>query len=95
MNLIDQHNQEKDMSTFPLFKGTEGTVTSLYIKKDQELREHISKTSAVLICITGLCVFESEEGIKEPLTNGVYVHIPANIKHKVTANENSTLILIK
>jgi len=95
MKIIDNHPQNRGISTFPIFKGSEGVATSLYIKKDHELKEHVSKTLAILICIEGSCVFESEEGVKEPLTNGAYVHIPANIKHKVTANENSTLLLLK
>ena len=95
MKVIDNHTQDKGVSTFPLFKGSGEVATSLYIKKGHELKEHVSKAPAILICIEGSCVFESEEGVKEPLTNGAYVHIPANIKHKVTANENSTLLLLK
>lgn len=95
MNIKDKHNIEKPVSTFSLFRGKEGTATAIQILKDQQLKEHTTKVHALLLCITGSLVFENEKGIKEPLLPGDYVNIEPMVKHWLTANRDSQLLLIK
>jgi len=95
MNIQHLHISEKSVSAIPFFKGGEGTATALQIEENQELKEHITKVPALLICIEGKAIFENEKGIKETLLPGDYVNIEPMVKHKVNAVLKSNLILIK
>ena len=95
MNIKDLHPDIKAVSTASLFKTTEGTVTSLQILAGEQLKEHITKVPALLICLTGDAIFENENGLKLTLTTGDYVNIEPQIKHWINAKFTSNLILIK
>ena len=96
MKIKDKHPIDKAVSATLLFKGEEGTsATALQILKDQQLKEHITKVPAMLVCITGKVIFENEKGIKETLSSGDYVHIEPLVKHWVDGLEDSQLIVIK
>ena len=60
-----------------------------------KLKEHITKTPALLICMEGEVIFENENGIKETLIPGDYVHIEPMVKHWVEGTIESQLLLIK
>lgn len=94
MNLKNNHTEDKAVSATLLFKG-EGTATALQILKNQELKEHITKIPALLICVLGEVVFENEKGVKETLRSGDTMNIDALVKHWVIANETSQLLLLK
>ena len=95
MNIKDLHQDTKAISTASLFKTTEGNVTSIQILVDEQLKEHITKVPALLLCLTGETIFENENGIKLILTTGDYVNIEPNTKHWINAKSTSNLILIK
>ena len=95
MNIKDLHQDTKAISTASLFKTTEGNVSSIQILADQQLKEHITKGPALLLCLTGEAIFENENGIKLTLTTGDYVNIEPNIKHWINAKSTSNLILIR
>ena len=95
MNLKDLHTKLKPVSTIPHFKAEEGNVAAIQILNNQLLKEHKTKTPALLVCVTGEVVFENERGIKENLLPGDYVNIEPMIKHSVKGIEDSQLLLIK
>lgn len=95
MNIKNLHQDTKSISTAKLFKTTEGNVTSIQILANQQLKEHITKVPALLICLTGGAIFENENGIKLTLTTGDCVNIEPNIMHWINAISTSNLILIK
>ena len=95
MNIKDLHQDTKAISTASIFKTTEGNVSSIQILADQQLKEHITKVPALLLCLTGEAIFENENGIKLTLTTGDYVNIEPNIKHWINAKSTSNLILIR
>lgn len=96
MKLKDKHTTDKPVSASLLYKGEEGTsATALQILKGQQLKEHLTKVPAMLVCITGKVVFENEKGIKESLSPGDYIHIEPMVKHWVDGLEDSQLIVIK
>lgn len=95
MNIKDLHPEIKAVSTTSLFKTTEGNVTSLQILAGEQLKEHVTKVPALLICLTGDAIFENENGLKLTLTTGEYVNIEPQIKHWINAKSTSNLILIK
>lgn len=95
MNIKDLHNEAKAVSTASIFKTTEGNVTSLQIIGGEQLKEHVTKMPALLICLTGEAVFENVNGLKLTLTTGEYVHIEPQIKHWINAKSTSNLLLIK
>jgi hypothetical protein len=53
MNIRQLHTQDKPVSTFSIFKGAEGNATVIQILKGQQLKEHLTKVPALLICIEG------------------------------------------
>lgn len=95
MNIKDLHQDTKAISTASLFKTIEGNVTSIQILAEEQLKEHITKVPALLLCLTGEAIFENENGVKITLTTGDYVKIESNTKHWINAISTSNLILIK
>lgn len=95
MNIKELHTQEKPVSATSLFKSELGNATAIKILKGEKLKEHITKTPALLICMEGEVIFENENGIKETLIPGDYVHIEPMVKHWVEGTIESQLILIK
>jgi quercetin dioxygenase-like cupin family protein len=95
MNIKELHTQEKPVSATSLFKSELGNATAIQILRGEKLREHITKTPALLICINGEAIFRNEKGINETLKAGDYVNIEPMIKHWVEGTIESQLILIK
>jgi len=95
MNIKELHTQEKPVSATSLFKSELGNATAIKILQGEKLKEHITKTPALLICMEGEVVFENEKGIKEILISGDYVNIEPMVKHWVEGTIESQLILIK
>lgn len=95
MNIKELHTQEKPVSATSLFKSDLGNATAIQILKGEKLKEHITKIPALLICVEGEVIFENENGIKETLLSGDYVHIEPMVKHWVDGVINSQLVLIK
>lgn len=95
MNIIALHNQEKEVSALSLFKGDLGTTTAIQLQKNGTLKEHITKTPALLLCISGFTVYEDENETKIALESGDYVMISPHVKHWLHAAVKSQLILLK
>ena len=95
MNIKELHPGTKEVSTTSLFKTTEGTVTSIQIAANSQLKEHITRVPALLICVTGDAIFENEKGIKQSLTTGDYIMIDPLVKHWVNAISLCNLILVR
>ena len=95
MNIKDLHTQEKAVSAASLFKSEHGNATAIKILKGEKLKEHITKISAILICLMGEVIFEDEKGSKITLLPGDYVNIEPMVKHWVKGIMESHLILIK
>lgn len=95
MNIKELHTQEKPVSAISLFKSELGNATAIQILNGGLLKEHITKTPALLICVEGEVVFENENGLKEKLLPGDYVNIEPMVKHWVEGSIESQLILIK
>jgi quercetin dioxygenase-like cupin family protein len=95
MNVKELHQEAKAVSTASLFKTEIGSVTSIQILANEQLKEHITKVPALLLCLTGEAIFENENGIKITLKTGDYVNIGTHIKHWINAKEVSNLLLIK
>ena len=95
MNIKDLHTKLKPVSAIPHFKAEEGNVTAIQILNNQLLKEHTTKTPALLVCVTGEVVFENENGTNEILVSGDYVNIEPLIKHSVKGIQDSQLLLIK
>lgn len=95
MNVKNLHTQEKPVSATSLFKSELGNATAIQILKGGKLKEHITKTPALLICLEGQVIFENEKGLKEILLSGDFVNIEPMVKHWVDGIIESQLILIK
>jgi len=72
-----------------------GNATLIKLKKDAVLREHQSMTNAMLVLLSGNAIYEEDER-KETLTNSHdFLYIPQHVTHKVSATEDSLLLLIQ
>lgn len=89
------HDNAKMLSVKVLFNGSEGVVRSLQILKDGLLPEHVSKTNAMLLCVSGEVTFEDENKTCISLKAGEFCPIFPEVKHWVRAIQDSQLILIK
>lgn len=95
MNLINLHSSDKPVQTQVLFEPTENKVIALQIAKKEQLKEHVTKVPALLICVTGEATFSNEKGEKIHLKSGDFIKIPVDVKHWVDAHELSNFLLIK
>jgi quercetin dioxygenase-like cupin family protein len=95
MNIKDLHTQDQPVSAFPLFKSELGNATAIKILQGEKLKEHSTKTPALLLCIEGEAIFENEKGLKKNLLAGDYVNIEPMVKHWFEGTIKSQLILIK
>lgn len=95
MNISALHTQNKPVSAVSVFLSEGAQAISLQIQAGACLPSHLTKTPAMLLCITGECVFENEEGLQERLLPGEYVNIAPMVKHWVTGIVESQLLLIK
>ncbi|WP_020537300.1 cupin domain-containing protein [Lewinella cohaerens] len=95
MKLRDLHNQAKEVSALSLFKGEMGTATAIQLKENGLLKEHITKTPALLLCITGHVIYEDETAKRIELHAGDYVNIVPNVKHWLVAPALAQLVLLK
>jgi quercetin dioxygenase-like cupin family protein len=94
LNLKNIYTENKAVQTSVLFEPIE-KVISMQIAKGETLKEHLSKISALLVCISGNATFNDENGSKINLQSGDYVNIEPNVKHWVDAFEESNFLLIK
>lgn len=95
MNIKELHTEEKPVSTISLFKSVLANATAIKILQGEKLKEHITKTPALLICVEGEVVFENEKGVKVTLLSGDFVNIEPMVKHWIEGTSESQLILIK
>ena len=95
MNLINLHSSDKPVQTQVLFEPTENKVIALQIAKNEQLKEHVTKVPALLVCINGEATFSNENGEKIHLKSGDFIKIPVDVKHWVDAHELSNFLLIK
>lgn len=94
MNIQELHPQEKDISLMTVFKG-EGTASAMRILAHKTLKKHITKTPALLVCVTGKVAFNNEKGIEQILEPGDYVEIEPMVRHWVDGIMDSHLLLLK
>jgi quercetin dioxygenase-like cupin family protein len=95
MNIESLHNQDKEVSAQSLFKGETGIATAIQLQKNGFLKEHISKTPALLLCIKGRVIYRDEMDKEIELASGDYVHILPNVKHWLEGLEKAQLVLVK
>lgn len=95
MNLINLHSSDKPVQTQVLFEPTENKVIALQIAKNEQLKEHVTKVPALLVCINGDATFSNENGEKIHLKSGDFIKIPVDVRHWVDAHELSNFLLIK
>jgi quercetin dioxygenase-like cupin family protein len=95
MNLTELFTDGKPVQAKKLFSTTEGNVNSLRILAGNQLKEHITKVPALLVCVTGEVVFNNEKGVVSPLKSGDYMNIEPMVKHWIDAQQDSYLLLIK
>ncbi|WMN06289.1 cupin domain-containing protein [Marivirga arenosa] len=95
-HIKELHEKNKGVSAKPIFKSSlGGNTTSIQLLKNEKLKEHSSKTDALLICIEGKVLYQDKDNNKYELKPGYYVEIKANVKHELESILESHLILIR
>ncbi len=94
-NLKQLHTEDKPVQTQWLFTAEEGKVVSLKIAKGEQLKEHVSKLPAFFVCVVGDALYEDENGLSVTLKTGDYLIIEKDVKHQVSAKEDSNFLLIR
>lgn len=94
-NLSELHQSDKEVSAQSLFKGELGTTTAIQLQRNGTLKEHITKTPALLLCIDGSVTYEDETEQEFVLESGDYINITPNVKHWLYASVQSQLVLLK
>ena len=94
-NIKNLHKSEQAVSAQLFFRGSEGTVRALQIQQNALLKEHMTQTPALLLCVVGEVVYEDEQNKQYTLQCGDYVAIEPLVKHWVKAIVDSQLLLIK
>lgn len=95
MNIAELHQNEKEVSAINLFKGEVGSTTAIQLLENGLLKEHITKTPALLLCVVGEVEYEDETSQRIVLKSGDYLSITPNVKHWLKATQKSQLILLK
>lgn len=94
-HISEIHENNQPLSVRNLFQGEQGKAISIQIKRQQSLKEHITQTPALLICISGAIIFSDENDTEFELNSGDFVNIAVNIKHWLFALADSHLLLLK
>lgn len=94
MNLKDLFTEDKALQTKKVVAASEGAI-SIQLKTGAELKEHVTRIPAFLICVFGEVVFKNEKGASEKLIPGDFINIEPNVIHWLKATTESNLLLIK
>ena len=95
MNLKNKiENTEKDVIAKNILK-EKGNATLIKLKKDAVLKEHQSMTNAMLVLLSGNVIYEEKERTESLSDELDFLYIPQKITHKVSANEDSLMLLIQ
>ena len=95
MKLTDLFTDDKMVSGKSLFTGEIGSATAIQLKETGILKEHITKTPALLVCVSGSIVYHDETERNDELQGGDYINIPPNVKHWLEGKQKAHLILMK
>ncbi|MCB0664383.1 MAG: hypothetical protein KDC80_01110 [Saprospiraceae bacterium] len=83
----------KDIESKSILKDR-GTVILMKIREGKTLKEHQSISHALLILISGKALYEEEQRAVLLEENMDTVEIPPHVTHKVSAEKDSTFLLI-
>lgn len=95
MNLASLHTAEKPVSVVKLSTENFSSAIAIQLEDNAVLDKHTTKTPALLVCVTGKTVYETEKGEKHILSPGDYVNIEPTVMHWLTAEVQSHLLLLK
>ncbi len=95
MNLNNLLPTDAKVAAKNIFNGAIGQTNIIKINAGEMLKEHITKTQALLICLQGNATYEDENDQSISLQTSDYHLIEPGIKHWIKANENSLFLLIK
>ena len=83
MYIAELHTQEKSVLLIALFKGTEGTLTSICAGRIKQLKENMIKVRAFFLCCKGKVIYENESDKQVEWMAGNYVLIKPKVKHRI------------
>ena len=95
MNIKDFTNSfNKPIFTKKILHANASTIL-LEIAADAVLKEHQSRTEALLILISGAVIYEEEDRSVKLAEAMDYVQIPAHRTHRVRGQQDAQLLLIQ
>lgn len=93
MNISNLHDADIGLSVKSVFKTDTCQARSIKINKGEELKEHISPVTALLVCVSGKVLYSEHTGLVKELSHNDYVEIPLQVRHKLEGIENAELLL--
>ena len=93
MNITHLHDSAAALSVKSLFKTDTCQARSIFIKKGEELKEHISPVTALLVCTKGKVFYSEVTGLEKELSQNDYLEIPLQVRHKLKGLEDAELLL--
>jgi quercetin dioxygenase-like cupin family protein len=85
---------EKEVSTQHVLNAR-ASATLIQIKKGGILREHQSRTPAMLVLLSGKAIYEEADRKIILSASMDIVHIPEKVTHKVSGTTDALLLLIQ
>lgn len=95
MNLKELHPDNKSVSARPLSATLGSAAIAIQLLENGLLKEHVTKTQAVLTCVKGQVEYGDESGKSVTLQAGDFYMIEPMVKHWVKGMKESQLILLK
>ena len=72
-----------------------GNVSLIKLQKNAVLKEHQSITNAMLVLLSGHLIYEEKERIEALSTELDFLYIPEKVTHKVSAKEDTLMMLVQ
>ena len=94
MKIADLHQNEKEVSVATLNSTEIKVAKSIRLLKNGILKEHVTKVPALLLCVIGETIYETEKNERVTLSSGDYVNIEPNVRHWLVATNESQLLLM-
>ena len=95
MNLREVHDNSKEVSAKSVFQSQSCKVAAIQILENGVLKEHITKSPALLLCLNGEVIYEDENDQKITLRSGDYFEITPLVKHWLRCISKCQLVLVK
>lgn len=95
MNITEVHDPNKAISAKNIAELSGCKATAIQLLEGGLLKEHLTKTPALLICIQGEAIYQDKKDREVILKPGDYHHIEPMVIHWVKGISDCQLLLVR